>query len=651
MTDRSLSPSPFATLAAVLLALALTISMTPAGLGQAASTAAAEVGWQPAPSPAGAPAQDVGGNDQVLVVNTWDEGTFRSTDDGRTWTPVDAHGVHTGEVVFDPSDPEVGYIAGFEGIARTTDAGQSWELVQETDRSRAIDVHPDGTVAASVRTGSTHASQTFVLSDDGGDTWTELTKPYEDGTSLAALAFGPTPEDILVASLTNTWVTHDGGETWTTQDQGARWLVSDDDGTLWRAGMGETHRSEDGSFEEHPERSTDAGETWEPIDFDHLPRELAPHPEDGLYVAAREGVHLTTDGGDTWTDMGAGEVARAATGMVADPADPDAVFFSDEEIGVNWVGPAADGDAFVYEGRTQGFPPAEVWTMATSPSGDVVLAGGPQGLYATGPDQPWVHAGAGLGVPSMEAVAAGPGGEHLYAGGQTWIRQPYVQAGSLSGTGWQGHLFGQDDGRVIDLEVDPDDGERAWAAVKIEVGPDEVHRTTDGGDTWTQVLASGYDAPAPVPDVTLAVRDLAYDAGNDTLLVGTEAGVLAHDGTGPGTLHPTGATGAHAVATDDGRALAASQTSLWQARTPADLWTPWATTGEATDELALGPGSAAWALRETGTVEACTPGQAPLTGTCEDASPPRDAVSIAQAEGTLWAASLEDGLYTAEVSR
>lgn len=658
------STRPTTVLAIVALAAALATSMAPAGLATladdpvpptpddaAATDGPADVDWEAAPSPAGTPSQDIGGNDEVLVVNTWDEGTLRSTDGGQTWEAVDAEGVTEGTVVFDPSDPDRGYIAGFGGLVRTTDAGQTWEMLKETDRARVVDVHPDGTVAASIRADDTFESQTFLLSEDGGDTWTEMSKPYEGSTSLEALAFGPTSDQIAVASLGNTWVTDDGGDTWTEQDQGARWIVSDDDGTMWRAGMGETHRSDDGSFEEHPERSVDGGQTWESVPFHHVPRGITIHPDGGLYVATEHGVHRTTDEGETWTDMGAGPVARLSTGLMADPANPDAVFFTDEQVGLNWVGPSQDGDGYTYEGRTTGFPSVEISRIESSPAGDVLLAAGPQGLYTSTDTETWNHAGAGLGFPSMEAAAASDTGDIVYAGGATFAYQPYVQIGSVDGTGWTTVILEQNDATVVDLEIHPDDPETAWAAVRADLSPSRVYETTDGGQSWEPTFVSGLSTP--VDNVNLGVHDVTYDETNDTLLAATGVGVFVQGEDDRWTPRATDGEDVWAVEADHGTVLADGlEGQLWRAHTDEQLFLPWAETGTV-HEIEIPAYDEAWSLDEDGTVHTCVDDpNAETSGTCEATPAPAEASSIEHVptEDALLAATPSEGLYRTPTS-
>lgn len=638
---RTLTPHPATISTAVIIIALLTSTASASLLPSAEPLDAHGLQWDAAPSPSGASTQDIGGNEDALVLNTWQEGTFRSTDQGQSWTSVDAQGVSTAEVVFDPSQPERGYLAGFGGIARTTDSGATWDLVKDSQRARVIDVHPDGTVAASWRADETFDSQAFILSTDGGDTWTEIPKPYEGSAPLYGIVFGQSTDEIVVSSIGSTWVTADQGENWTFQDDGARWLVSEDDGTIWRAGM-----------TEHIHRSTDGGQSWENVSFDHGINELAPHPDGGIYVSSREGIHFTTDNGNTWTNMGAGDVAFSTTGMFPDPHDTSALFFTDEQIGVSWVGPDPSGSGYRYEGRTQGLPPVPVDEVAASPSGDVLVAGGPLGMYASMDGDTWSHTGLGIGFTSMRAVAAADGGERLYAGGATWILAPYVQVGSTSNNTVITHQLGDDDGVTVDIAVHPEDPDRAAAAVKGDLVPSKVWETTDGGETWEIVLVAGIDPPLPVHH-NLGIEGVAYDGTTDRLYAALGTGIMVRDDNGIWTPRTTGIDAPQAIGTGGGTVLAAGDVDhLWRAHSDADVFLPWGETGTTTQVEVSDDGDRAWALSQSGDVHACVDQGDTLQAQCTGSPAPDGVVSIAHDEGdnALWAATSGEGLFRADVS-
>jgi photosystem II stability/assembly factor-like uncharacterized protein len=634
--------SPAWTLIAGLLALATTTSMATAGLAQLADDAQATPGdpaalaWQPAPSPTAGPAADVGASEQALVVSTWREGTLRSTDGGHTWTRTQDPGVATADVAFDPTDPAKSYLAGNGGIARSTDAGETWETAVDAYLSRVMAVSSTGAVAASVQP-SPGAPQHLVLSDDGGETWTTIETPYQGDAALEGLVFGPTEDHLVLADLGTTWVTTDAGETWIEQDTGARGLAAEPEGTIWRHGFGPF------------QRSTDGGQTWETIEDVPAVNAMTAHPEGGLYAATNEGVWLTRDAGQTWTDMGVGELSWQATGMVADPANPDAVFFTDETLGVNWIGPGERG-GFTFEGRSEGFTPAPLRTVETAPRGDVLLAGGLLGLWAsTDRGSSWQHTGAGIGLTGVDTAAATPAAETIYAGGSNWNGLAYVQVGGLDTATWDTTVLdGTNDGTVVDLETHPADPETAWAAVQLEFAPSKVYETRDGGETWDPVLQLG--ANPPLVTVGEAVHAIAYDEATASLLAATDVGVLAHQANGAWTPLSASPQAVTALAAHAGHVYAdGTGAELWTNPQPGGPLTPWADP-PAADELQPAPhGQHVWSLEHDESLHACAPTGAPARGSCTDATPPADPTAIAHdpGEGTLWAGSAGEGLYRA----
>jgi photosystem II stability/assembly factor-like uncharacterized protein len=615
--------------AATVLAIALATVLAPAagaiGTADAGATTDGESDWEQAPSPAGTAGWGIGGSSEAIVVSTISDGSFRSTDNGHTWEAVDA-GIDEGEIAFDPTDPTRGYYAGFGGVARTTDAGATWEKVIDTDRSHDVAVHEDGTVLVSVQ------NDEFVtdlrVSEDDGETWTALDWPSESPL-VEGLAFGSTSDDIVVLMLSDTWVSHDGGETWSHEDNGGRDLVSETDGTLWRAGS-------DGL-----ERSTDDGDTWREVSSPANPDELAAHPEGGVYGATGEGVIVTTDGGQTWTNVGGEDVSWAATGLLADPQNPDAVLVSDENLGVSWIGPDGEG-GYAFEGRTTGFPPVETFGLAASAEGSTLLAGTDLGIYQSADGgASWGHTGAGTGFGGIGTVAAGPSGSHLYAGDSNLVFQPIAIASSDGGQTFETVVLEGNDGRVTGIAVDPADPSHAWAAANIEMTDSKVYETTDGGQTWTKVL-----------QIPVSVYDVAYDAEEEVLYAGTGVGVLASP-TGGIAWAPAGGTG-------DVAAVDAEQGTVYAGNTAGDLWrstalgpalAPWASPGSGVDEIDADPtsGSPAWVTFENDGLASCA--SETLAGACTDRTPPPGAVheaTVSPDGDRVLAATPSEGLWSLE---
>lgn len=603
---------------------------------------AASTSWQQAPaSPAAMMAWGIGASQTTALLSTTN-GTFVSTDDARTWSQVSDPTVDEGDIAFDPDDPDVGYVAGFGGVVRTTDGGQSFDHIVDADNVRVIAVAPDGTLAIGV--GDDDFNMEIQVSEDQGDSWQTIDWPGDQYT-LQGLAFADSAEDLVVMSLGTTWVTHDGGDTWTIEDEGARALTAEADGTLWRAGFGPV------------EKSTDAGDTWESVDTPATPDVLTPRPGGGVFGATSEGV-ITTEDGTSWTNMGFGSIALAATGLDADPNDPDAVLMSDESIGAGWLGPADEGQGFAYEGRSTGLPPVPVTTLDVAPDGSTLVAGSSHGVYATEPGSEDIsHTGGALGMPYVNTVAAASGGDVLYAGGQNFVLQAYIEVSRDGGDSWQTILPVSQDSNTREIVVDPEDPERAWAAVWVEVGSDRVYETNDAGETWEPVLEIPHVQASNVASAGLELTDIAYDEREDQVLAATSGGVLAYDPSS-GLPSLVGANPANTVDASSQQAYADGPLqSVWSdAGDPSGmqaLLAPWADTGASIDELVsvTTEGDHVVTRAPSGAVDRCTPSEEDSSGTCEGFDLPAGSATALAAgpAGELWSATEQHGLYHAQL--
>jgi photosystem II stability/assembly factor-like uncharacterized protein len=135
-------------------------------------------------------------------------------------------------------------------------------------------------------------------STDGGDSWRILTS-WE---TMEVLSVVPHPVDSAVIYIATPWgvyKTVDDGQTWVEKMNGMRrWYVEDllmdarETNTLYAG-------SEDGLY-----RTTDGGELWEPMGVgDSAVLVVMQHPmEHDLLLAGLEngGIRFTTDGGTTW---------------------------------------------------------------------------------------------------------------------------------------------------------------------------------------------------------------------------------------------------------------------------------------------------------------------------------------------------------------
>ena len=201
--------------------------------------------------------------------------------------------------------------------------------------------------------------------------------------------------------------------------------------------------------------------------------DLAIHPENPAvwFVGVGSGgVWKTTNAGTTLASIFDGQGSYSIGAITLDPSNPDTVWVgTGENVGGRHVG-YGDG---VYVSHDGGRSWRNAGLKASERIGKIVV-------HPTDPDTVWVAA---------EGPLWSPGGERgLYLttdGGATWTRT----LGSDEGDGrWTG---------VTDIEIDPRNPDVLYAvtwqrhrtvAAYIGGGPRSgIHRSTDGGRTWTRL--------------------------------------------------------------------------------------------------------------------------------------------------------------------
>jgi len=251
---------------------------------------------------------------------------LHTADGGETWVEQDS-GIEQGaisDVFF--LDAETGYVVGQEFgtgyplILRTTDGGSTWSP------ATIPDVHGSLGSVTFTEDGIGWSSgiefdnfQSLLLRSEDGVNWTVQDHPAKEGARLSTVAFlssvtgfatGSTlqmsPEDA--PQISALWTT-DGGDTWTEMtlpvDEGGLSDVFFVDGsTGWLVG---------GADEAFILKTTDGGITWAPLDTPPGTMAMSVFfisPEEGFVAINRqEGdtwsgtLYQTDDGGETWTTL------------------------------------------------------------------------------------------------------------------------------------------------------------------------------------------------------------------------------------------------------------------------------------------------------------------------------------------------------------
>ncbi|MEO1573707.1 MAG: hypothetical protein AAFU65_01970 [Pseudomonadota bacterium] len=280
-----------------------------------------------------------------LVVQGFDGArVMQSLDGGQAWTfEANQTGSFGGgaDAVFASADvgyASMGFPGKYQGIGRTFDGGQTWDVVVGSARGL-----PDED--ANVRAGAIHASASnpqhvwsviggdVYRSLDGGDSWTVVQSGIGDGW------FAATPDDaqLYVSGSAGTWRSDDG-QTFVFIGGPARngKLAMGADGTLWHAAHDRTGNPGLGLWTYTPEAGWQSVLTPDDVDDPFVAQylvgvALSPDDPDVIAVTTADppfrdqsrgrGVFLSDDGGQTWRALNHDLPMLRGAAIAFDPFD------------------------------------------------------------------------------------------------------------------------------------------------------------------------------------------------------------------------------------------------------------------------------------------------------------------------------------------
>lgn len=397
-----------------------------------------------------------------------------------------------------------------------------WFMFQRTYGSNAIpadarrhawESQPDLQISGRLRTQATAAWRSIGPSPTVS-AWYDSWGPTSGRVN--SIAVSPTDSQLVLLGTST-------GGIWRSTDAGASFIPVSDDQTdlevgflafskstpsIAYAGMGDTKLGYLGSG---VLKSTDEGASWVRVSNNTLPApgsiarlEVDPANPNRLYVAQYSvasgskvtsgGVYLSTDGGVNWTKV----LAGSARDVILDPSNSRNVY-----AGLSRIDPDVDPPFGLYHSTDGGSTWANVFTAQYdfSRRRDIKVAMSP-----ADPRRIYVYY-AGY-ITNAEA--------HLKAssdGGATWSDH-YLWTVDLGQLGYNTYLF-----------ADPRD------ALTLYLGSRDIYKSTDGGDTWTNMTLNFYDSGqgysyAPGGSKTHTDQHaLAFSPNANELYAGNDGGV------------------------------------------------------------------------------------------------------------------------------
>lgn len=494
------------------------------------------------------------------------DGVWRSTDAGRTWKHLGLEATRQiAALRVHPKDPDTAWVAAQgklwgpseeRGVYRTRDGGKTWTRVLFVDTATgACDLALDPTNPRILYAGMWHVVRRpwelvsggpgsgLYRSEDGGDTWTRLTKGLPEGTwgKVGVSASGAKPGRVFAmveAEKGGLFRSEDWGETWTkvNEENDLRqrawyytgvWADPKNADTVWVTNV-ELWRSLDGgkSFTALPTPHGDHHDLW--ID-----------PDDSSHVLVGDdgGAYVTYDAGKSWSSIDnqpTGQFYRVAV----DDRFPYRVYGAQQDATTVAIASRSRGGEI---GRDEWYPVGGCesgWIAPKPGNADVVFAGCFGGSitrydHRTGEQREvtaWPQLAIGRPASDLRyriqwnapILVSRHDPDVLWHAaqvllesrdeGQSWTevspdltRNDRTKQGSSGGPITKDNTGVEVYGTIFALAESPKERGLLWA------GTDDglVHVTRDGGKSWTNVTPKGFPEWIQVNSIEASPHDAA----------------------------------------------------------------------------------------------------------------------------------------------
>lgn len=230
-----------------------------------------------------------------------------------------------------PKNPDIMYVATNDYIYKTRDGGQTWaNLSRGMSYSRVIAMAIDPAYPATVYAGT--KGDAVYKSHDGGQRWVSMRVGLDDATITSVVnqfVFDPADsQHIFIATTMGVFETKNGGEQWTKRMEGMKEVLM-----VVTIGMDPTRSAvlyagtSGGVY-----KSVDGAGHWEKVNNGLVPPGMVktsralnvtsilvdPYEPDTVYAATLAGFYKTTDGAKSWAHVAESLADQMLMGMVLD---------------------------------------------------------------------------------------------------------------------------------------------------------------------------------------------------------------------------------------------------------------------------------------------------------------------------------------------
>jgi photosystem II stability/assembly factor-like uncharacterized protein len=505
-------------------------------------------------------------------------GVWRSNDAGQTWAACwsDQDILNIGSLAIDQKNPDTIYVGTGEanlssdsypgiGLYKSSDAGQTWQLLAATDRSgipkRIGVIAIDPFDSKHIRLGGVGLAEVsatgkdiggMYVSHDGGVTWLRETFISNQNYWCHAIVFDPETKGAIFATVTEQgaksgiWRSRDGGKRWEHLTSGlphpalfgrtALAISPSNPEVLYAFAKNESSADKDlllGVF-----RSTNGGDRWRDITAHHFKGEgqisygnsIVVHPKNSNHViCGGVDLHRTRDGGKTWkrithwdADRGDSMYAHADHHALVMPAAAPGRVYDCNDGGVD----VSEDGGSSWTNRSSGLAVTMFYDMDIAQTNPLVFGGGAQ-------DNGTVATKTGL-ANSFVPIDTGDGGwnifdpkdaNHVFTSAYNLLIQRYRGLSNRPvDVSPPAHPSEQNSVWMCFIAMDPVDSNT------LLTGSTRIWKTTNDARTWTPVSPRFDGSPISAIEIATANRKRIY--------VGTENGGLFRSMDGGDTWSP-----------------------------------------------------------------------------------------------------------------
>lgn len=522
------------------------------------------------------------GNTDVIYIATGDRdandyngvGVLKSTDYGQSWQTTGmgwniSDGLKSNWLIMHPTDAQTLFLASNDGLYRTTDGAESWQSVLNGN-IREVEFHPENPEIVYA------VSNRFYRSENGGTSFSTINDGFPSSSQINRLSLAVsavTPDYVYVlageeatSGYRGTYFSDNTGLSFTEQSAQPNIMGYSTDGSSsggqsWfdialAASQTNPFRIVTGGI--NVWRSNNAGVDYSPqshwvfpsqIGYTHADIHFLRYYGNRLYCGSDGGIFVSTNDGNSWTDLSAGIGNTQLYRMAFSESEPYNIMVGTQDNGTNLLnsqtfthllggdgnGAAVNDDnpdvlyaAYPYgsitmstdagasfEGISDPIDENGLWVtpFVLDPNNQNILYAGYQNIWKHTEQDGW-EVISSFGGGSFRALAVAPSNsDYLYA-----ARGSTLYMTSDGGTSWENISTDLPNLNITDIAVSPTNPEYLIVTCSGYTNGNKVYASSNAGGSFENI---SYNLP------NIPANAVTFDNTSENgVYVGTDIGVF-----------------------------------------------------------------------------------------------------------------------------